>query len=440
VDFSEDLETVTVNACFDGAAPRYLYRHADAGAYTRTIYANDHPIEPSARYGRIRLPKLPPNSCVQWQVDLDRAAGSDQRLSARIDGGFLTQGNLWFWRDDDKRPLRIEVGLPEGVSISTPWKQIPEAEKLTFSPAPTPAEWSSRIAVGNFTVQRVAVPGGQLLLTAVGRTDRAQREVFAEWIGESARSVASVYGQFPVPVTQILIVPIGQRDSAVPFARVVRGGGVAIEFFVDASRSLEDFRADWTATHELSHLLIPYVSSRDRWLSEGMASYYQNVLRARDGRLTEEQAWLNLERGFERGRASTNGGESLAKAARSGWGSTMRVYWSGAAIVLKADARLRVISGGRQSLDTALAHLHDCCFDSGRSWRARELFDELDRLTGQQVFSELYDQHVQDAAFPDIGVTLDYLGVEPETESIELVTGAPWSHVREEIMSGRQDS
>jgi len=118
----------------------------------------------------------------------------------------------------------------------------------------------------------------------------------------------------------------------------------------------------------------------------------------------------------------------------------MRVYWSGAAIVLKADARLRVISGGRQSLDTALAHLHDCCFDSGRSWRARELFDELDRLTGQQVFSELYDQHVQDAAFPDIGVTLDYLGVEPETESIELVTGAPWSHVREEIMSGRQDS
>lgn len=42
---------------------------------------------------------------------------------------------------------------------------------------------------------------------------------------------------------------------------------------------------DWTATHELSHMLLPYVASRDRWLSESLASYYQNVLRARDGRL-----------------------------------------------------------------------------------------------------------------------------------------------------------
>jgi hypothetical protein len=108
--------------------------------------------------------------------------------------------------------------------------------------------------------------------------------------------------------------------------------------------------------------------------------------------------------------------------------------------MLKADARLRALSGGRQSLDTALASLYECCFDTGRSWRAKELFSELDRLTGQWVFSELYDQHVPEADFPDISVTYEYLGVETDAESIELISGAPWSTVRRDIMSGCQDS
>ena len=48
---------------------------------------------------------------------------------------------------------------------------------------------------------------------------------------------------------------------------------------VDASASSRDLRTDWTASHEFAHLLLPYVS--DKWVSEGVASYYQNVLQAR---------------------------------------------------------------------------------------------------------------------------------------------------------------
>ena len=49
---------------------------------------------------------------------------------------------------------------------------------------------------------------------------------------------------------------------------------------------------------------------------------------------------------------------------------------SGAAIMLKADTTLRELSDGRQSIDTALASLQDCCFEEGRNWRAQELFRE----------------------------------------------------------------
>jgi predicted metalloprotease with PDZ domain len=230
-------------------------------------------------------------------------------------------------------------------------------------------------------------------------------------------------------------VAIGKQNEPVPWAHVIRGGGVAAEFFVDETRSLEEFRGDWTATHELSHMLLPMVSSRDRWLSEGLASYYQNVLRGRDGRLEEAAAWQKLHAGFERGKRATKGG-SLARATRSGWGAIMRVYWSGAAIFLKADTQLRILSEGKQSLDTVLAAFHNCCQDSSRNWRARELFAEFDRISGFRVFAELYDLHVPDDEFPDMTETYAKLGLVPGKRNVELDSSAPWSQVRRDIMRG----
>jgi predicted metalloprotease with PDZ domain len=182
-------------------------------------------------------------------------------------------------------------------------------------------------------------------------------------------------------------------------------------------------------------MLLPYVSSQDRWLSEGLASYYQNVLRARDGRLSEQEAWERLHAGFERGRRATRE-ETLSEATRSGWGSIMRVYWSGAAMMLKADSRLRALSKGEQSLDSALEKLGDCCMTRGRNWRARDLLAELDRLTGFTVFSDLYDNHVLDKEFPDVQSTFTKLGIVPRQESVTIDNDAPWNGIRMSIMSG----
>lgn len=437
--FSDPPGTVRVTACFEGPPPRYLYRHEEAANFTQSIRIEDEEVALRSRYGRLSLPSLPADSCIDWEVSLVRAADSNQRLSTRIEGGFLTSGNLWFWRDNDRRPLTIEVVLPDNISISTPWKRSGDGTTLTFVPAATSAEWTSRIAIGSFPIERVSVPGTHLRLAALGNLTEHQRTIFTTWIRESANTVGSVYGEFPQQETQVLIVPVGPRSQAVPFARVVRGGGGAVEFFVDENRSLGEYRDDWKATHELSHLLLPFVSSKDRWLSEGAASYYQNILRARDGRLSEEQAWRQLNSGFERGRDATRRGESLASATRSGWSSTMRVYWSGAAILLKADTLLRAMSDGSQSLDTALAEFHTCCFETHRSWRARELFSRLDELTGHQVFTDLYHQHVPEESFPDTRLTYEFLGLEEDADSISIDSQAPGSLIRRDIMTGRQD-
>ena len=44
--------------------------------------------------------------------------------------------------------------------------------------------------------------------------------------------------------------------------------------------------------------LLPYVVSGEKWISEGFASYYQNVLLARRGVYSESEVWQRLHRAF----------------------------------------------------------------------------------------------------------------------------------------------
>lgn len=431
--FDDDLAGVEVEACFDGAAPSTLYRHSDASRYTEWIRHNGRRLAARERGDELRLPDLPDNACIQWRVNLGRAAGSgDYRSAFRVEDAVLASTGLVFWKGPWRRPTEVRVDLPDGMVLSTPWQETGDNR---FRPEPSSSSWSSRIAVGRFRLHRPGIPGSDIRIALPGVSDPAQQEKLITWATGSLRSVSDVFGYFPQPTLQVLIVPIGRRNEPVPWAHVIRGGGPAVEFFVDPYRTLSSFENDWTATHEFSHLLLPFVARSDRWLSEGLASYYQNVLRARDGRLSEREAWQKLHEGFRRGEKGTHGG-TLAEATRSGRAATMRVYWSGAAMMLEADARLREQTDGEQNLDTALRALNQCCRQPGRRWRAWSLLSELDRITGTKVFSGVYQEHVYAESFPDFRDIYEDLGLNDRRDRIRLVEEAPLSGVRDEIMQG----
>jgi len=436
-EFSDDLDTVSVSLCFDGPAPEHLYTNPQAGDWSEGIYFADAKLGLSGFQGDVRLPTLPENACIRWQTDIRAALNKgDYRLALKRGADLVMSADLWFWKGPRQRDLIVRVMLPEGMSFSTPWSLIESTDSYTsYRPDKTPATWDSRVAIGRFTLQIIDVPGARIRLAAVGDLSAAQKEKFRQWIKESVLAVASVFGSFPQPHPQVLVIPAGHRHTASLGGQVIRGGGLAAVLLVDENRSLEEFTHGWTATHEFSHMLFPYISSRDRWLSEGLASYYQNVLRARNGRLTETQAWQKLYEGFKRGEAGTHGG-SLAQAAREGWRSTMRVYWSGAAMMLQADMQLRAASDGRQSLDTALESLSRCCMENGRTWRAKEMFTQLDTLTGTKIFSTLYAQHVPAESFPDMHATWQHLGVNTRHNRVSLLEDAPLIKVRTSIMKG----
>ena len=114
----------------------------------------------------------------------------------------------------------------------------------------------------------------------------------------------------------------------------------------------------------------------------------------------------------------------------------MRVYWSGAALMLMADMQLRETSGGLQSLDTALQSLSACCMDNGKTWRAREIFSQLDALTGTGVFTALYKKYVHEEGFPHMRSTWENLGINTRHDRVSLSEDAPMAGVRSAIMKG----
>jgi len=93
--------------------------------------------------------------------------------------------------------------------------------------------------------------------------DRKAAEII-EWIEATANDVTLVYGRFPNPKAKIIVIPTTENswgsDSAVIFGRVTRRRGETVELFVNPDRPIEEYYADWTATHEFSHLMLPLLN------------------------------------------------------------------------------------------------------------------------------------------------------------------------------------
>jgi hypothetical protein len=257
---------------------------------------------------------------------------------------------------------------------------------------------------------RISAPGATVIVQFADRVDDAVSRDLIDWIDHVADQVSMPYGRFPIAAPRVLIIPTKKSpwsgDSPVPFGRVTRRGGETIELYVDVDRPIADMYADWTATHEFSHLLLPKISWRQKWISEGFASYYQNVLMARAGQYTQEQAIRKLSEGFDRGRGSRPE-LSINQAAEAGVREARyKIYWSGAAIALLADLRLRGRSGGQESLDTVLGRFQECCLPSKKYWSGVQFFTKLDSLIDEPVFMPLYREHANAPGFPDTSAAL----------------------------------
>ena len=445
VKVDESLEQLTVTACFDGDLPQTLtaddgasrflqsMRIDAAPASTIVVQANEASIAGAAR-----------NACVNYSVQLQprvrgRQTGGPE--TRRIDRDLLTAIGDWLWRPAllaDGEDIELSFDLPPAVAVSAPWPRVSDARNPRYRLAGTPADWQGVVAFGRFRPVAIDVPGARVELAIIGDADAAQREFARGWIERTVRGVAAGYGRFPAPALQVIVAPSDQRGrSPVPWAYVARGGGAAVHLFVDLSRRPEDIERDWSFTHELSHLFLPYMDSRDAWLFEGLPTYLQNVLMARNGTISEAEAWRRMHEGFGRG-AGVGEGLSLQDASqRMGRGGLyLRAYWGGAAYMLAADMRLRRQKDAARSLDSVLAGLARCCSDTMRRYSAEEIVAQLDRASGTSVFSELAAEWIERPGFPDYERLFRELDIEM-LGGFPILNDGPGAAIRRGIMGKR---
>ncbi|MFN0038123.1 MAG: hypothetical protein ACKVP2_01240 [Burkholderiales bacterium] len=442
------LTELQVRACFDGAPPEALYAESLDAALALIevrIEGSGKAVEPA---GSIRLKNVPDNGCIAYRADVSRPIKKHDRTGGKIrkvGGDLLTSTGIWLWRplqlaaDED---IEIAFALPEGVSVSAPWLPVSMAPgRAVFRMGRSPQDWPASVAFGRFRERELRVGDARLRVSVLDGSPAPDIEALHGWIADAAQMVANLYGRFPLPQAQVVIAPGARGNAPTPEAYVVRGGGPAMHFFVNQRRPIREFYEDWTAVHELSHLLLPYVDPDDAWLSEGIATYYQNVLRARAGRMSADEGWRRLHAGFERGRQSVHG-MTLAQATERMYrgGTFMRVYWQGAAMMLIADVRLRQVSAGKQSMDTALDALNECCGGTDRAWKAAEIFEKLDVLTGTNVFGDLHRQHLAAKAFPDLALAYRALGITVGEEGLEFSSDDRHKKMRDMLMAPAADS
>jgi hypothetical protein len=445
VSLDESLQHVDVRICFapnDALRPADLHVDGDARAAISRLRWNEQRLDSVRQLRRLRVVDTAGN-CLDYRAQLQTTGRSwftgstDYRLTSSKD---------WLLAPAHGQSALIRFHLPPGMAVSAPW---PPAESEAAESADdwmllgqTPPSWSNNVVFGRFQVQPLTLGNNTLRVAILPSTPALALAQVRPWLEASALAVMRVHGTLPQSDPQMLIIPVGGQNEAIACARVVRGGGIGVQFFVDPNRSVQAFAQDWKPTHEFSHLLFPYISRSDAWLSEGLASYYQNILRARDGRLSETEAWEKLLAGFERGRRDRKRNVTLTEEA-SGMRhnrSFMRVYWSGAAMMFLADTRLRELSGGQQSLDTALAGLASCCMQLGEVWRADAIMRKMDEFTGYSVFTDIYRQYAHSDQFPHVQAQLRDLGIVERHGRVRLDDTAPAAKLRHALLQFNQST
>jgi hypothetical protein len=477
-----DLRHFDVQLCFDGAPPaRLVYGTRAAAAFLRDVRALDpgaratppagaqqdarsdagraRAVPPAGapqdarrdagpaparalpvRDGYIELPGLAADGCIAYAIDVAAALDADALMLAyRGDDALLFASELLLWRPIQRPPalhteLRFE--LPPGVQVSTPWPGHPSRFQLDESAF----AFTGHLLIGRFDERTVRAPGTQLKAAIMHGFPEPARALLVPWLERAALLASAPSGSFPSPNAQLIIVPTSPSPSPIHFGHTGRSGGASIVFLLPTDVDAAALEEDWIAVHEFSHLWHPFVRREDAWLSEGIATYLQEVLRARAGALPPQSAWQHLYEGARRGRDTDQTLEYESRIMRHAH-NYERVYWAGAAIALMLDVALRQSSDDRQTLESVLAQLHDRdAHDLPHAYSADELLRALDREAHRALCRTLAEQKLTAPQLPDLGALYAQLGIIIDPNgAVHLTSDAPLAWIRDAITARSSD-
>ncbi len=447
VTFSEDLRTLDATLCFDGPTPKAL-RAGKNEVSGRLRYARW--LSPGAvrrlpiERNRVLLGPVRENGCIAYGVDL-REGGNLNAIVKRLDSSILASPNAWLLRPDRYEKhveARLAVKLSEGQALSLPWPEHPQhpGEFLLRAEA---FRFDAQAAFGKLRKVAGEHAGVSFEVSVLGSALALTDAEIESWMGGIIATGQHGPGGFPRRHLHVIVVPNGSAQDGVSFGSVTRAGSGSVLLFAGRGTSLASLQRDWVMPHELSHLFLPFLPKLHAWFNEGAATYYQEVLRARAGVLSEHEALNNLAQAMRKA-AHEGSGRSLREESAQMYASHSfrAVYWGGAAFFLLADVALRSATNGARSLDSVLAALQRSQAGAADFADVDALLRQLDALAGVEVFVPLASTCLAQP-FPDVEPTLRLLGATVEGEAgAETAFGfdadaAPLVQIRRAILSAQ---
>ena len=230
--------------------------------------------------------------------------------------------------------------------------------------------------------------------------DREEREKLSLWVHEAKAGVESLVGPYPFDIR--IRFTRARSGKPVPWARTYRGRTQGIHFYVDPRHSLDGLRRDWTAAHEFSHLILPYLGRQNSWFAEGFASFMQYQVMHSMGVIGPDEVIRRYRQKLDKS-ASEYGyprREFVATTPRLQAERRYPVmYWGAAVFFFRFNQTLETHAG--ITVIELLSDYMRCC----RRHRSNlpGLARELDELAGAPYFSESVASFVSIVGFPDYG-------------------------------------
>ncbi len=276
---------------------------------------------------------------------------------------------------------------------------------------------------GRFTGRTLELPGGRIELVLLDGSP-LEIDALASWVERRARWIADFYGRFPAPRTLLVLVPVGE-GAAVVFGKLLPESAPGVAVLLGKRTGAEALERDWILLHELFHIGVPSFDGEGKWFDEGLATYFEPILRVRAGALSELELWREFARGMPRGLPA------LARYGLERAPGYAGMYWGGAVYCLLADVELRKASRLTLGLEDAVRSVFERGGRSSDVWSLDETFSFAERALGTEVLSSLRARHAErptpvdlDALFAELGVVVR------EGNVVELRNDAPLSAVR----------
>jgi hypothetical protein len=424
--------TLAVEARLERAPSERLVAPESQGALGDVRIADGARWEPLTRAGDAWLAPACRRECtLRYALDLEKLAGGCRGMDCarRVGDAVIGSAAAWMLRPDPGGDASIHVHVRGGDATRMATGLRPDGHGGFTLRARELGE-ASYTAFGELRRTGAAVPGATVQLALLGPPLAMGDDAVTGWVTGAAGCVASLYGRFPVDAT-VFVLPVRGADELV-FGRVMSLAGASVALLFGTEARPGSAHDDWVAVHELFHLGTPTFVGEGHWLEEGLATYYEPVLRERARWMREADLWRHFLREMPRGLRKD--GAPPALEDRDDIDST---YWGGALFALRADVRIRAATRGERSLDDVLRASLARLGDATHAARVAEFLRLGDEVTGTHVLADLYARDAVAGEPVDLDGLWRSLGIVQQADgAVSLADDAPLSAVRRAISAG----